>query len=361
MPEFVPGLVLSERYFREIVEPILDDAFPGQPLAAALIGPGSDVVGFDTERSTDHHWGPRLQLFLREEDLEAYRDPIDRTLRERLPYTFLGYPTNFGPPDSIGVRLLREISSGPVDHMIEITTVRSYLQSYLGLDTEKEITPAQWLTRPEHRLLAVTSGKVFRDDFRELSSARERLAYYPRDVWLYMLASQWAKIGQEDAFMGRCGDVDDELGSRFVAARLAGHIMRLCFLMERHYAAYLKWFGSAFARLQCGPALGPLLDFALAAPGWREREKWLSRAYESAAGMHNALGITPPLDPAVGPYHTRPYMVIHTERFVDVILAAIEDDNLRKLPLVGSANQFVDSTDVLENLSLCERLAVLYG
>src|SRR6476660_5776396 len=102
MTEFVPGLVLSERYFREIVEPILDDSFPGLPLAAALIGPGSDVVAFDTERSTDHHWGPRLQLFLREEDLDAYRDSIDRTLRERLPYTFLGYPTNFGPPDSIG-------------------------------------------------------------------------------------------------------------------------------------------------------------------------------------------------------------------------------------------------------------------
>lgn len=54
MPDFIPGLQLSEAFYREAVRPILDAAFPGLVYAAALIGNGSDVLGYDTPRSTDH-------------------------------------------------------------------------------------------------------------------------------------------------------------------------------------------------------------------------------------------------------------------------------------------------------------------
>jgi hypothetical protein len=36
--------------------------------AAARIGPGSTILGFYDERSTDHFWVPLLHLFLREGD-----------------------------------------------------------------------------------------------------------------------------------------------------------------------------------------------------------------------------------------------------------------------------------------------------
>ena len=61
---FIPGLELAGRFYREAVRPILDDAFPGLAHAAALIGSGSEVLGFDTAMSADHHWGPRAMLFL---------------------------------------------------------------------------------------------------------------------------------------------------------------------------------------------------------------------------------------------------------------------------------------------------------
>jgi len=47
-----------------------------------------------------------------------------------------------------------------------------------------------WLTVPEQRLLAVTSGRVYHDGLGEtLIEARERLRYYPDDVWRYLLAA----------------------------------------------------------------------------------------------------------------------------------------------------------------------------
>ena len=50
MPQFIPGIELSRRFYAEAVLPILHKNLPNLPHAAAHIGPGSDVLGFDTDR-----------------------------------------------------------------------------------------------------------------------------------------------------------------------------------------------------------------------------------------------------------------------------------------------------------------------
>jgi len=95
LPDFVPGLQLSEAFYRETLRPILDAAIPGLVHAAALIGYGSDVLGYDTERSTDHGWGPRCWIFLPDADYAAYQQRIDAAMQARLPQTFRGYLTRF--------------------------------------------------------------------------------------------------------------------------------------------------------------------------------------------------------------------------------------------------------------------------
>jgi hypothetical protein len=54
MTPFIPGLQLSELFYHEAVRPILKRSFPGLAYAATLLGPGSEVLGFDTSQSTDH-------------------------------------------------------------------------------------------------------------------------------------------------------------------------------------------------------------------------------------------------------------------------------------------------------------------
>lgn len=71
MPPFLPGLELSRAYYQKAVRPILDRRFPDLAHAATLLGPGSEVQGFDTARSRDHNWGPRLELYVSREDREA--------------------------------------------------------------------------------------------------------------------------------------------------------------------------------------------------------------------------------------------------------------------------------------------------
>ena len=93
-PTFIPGLQLGRLFYTEAVRPILDARFPGLAHDAALIGSGSDKLGFDTEMSTDHDWGPSVILFLREEDI-SLEPQIREAMAHNLPHTFYNYPTNF--------------------------------------------------------------------------------------------------------------------------------------------------------------------------------------------------------------------------------------------------------------------------
>src|SRR5689334_12495782 len=112
-PEFIPGLKLSRFFYQQAVRPILEREFPTLRYSAALIGWGSEVLGFDTALSRDHHWGPRLLLFLREQDLPQLHERINETLAKNLPCEFLGYSTNFSKPEPNGVRHPEKIFNGP--------------------------------------------------------------------------------------------------------------------------------------------------------------------------------------------------------------------------------------------------------
>jgi hypothetical protein len=97
VPPFLPGLQLCRAFYEDAVRPLVDEAYPGLPYAAARVGPGSEVVGYDTARSTDHDWGPRLELFLAAEDVDRYARPLADLLAARLPTRVRGWPTHFTP------------------------------------------------------------------------------------------------------------------------------------------------------------------------------------------------------------------------------------------------------------------------
>ncbi len=269
-------------------------------------------------------------MFLSEDDYNEKKEEIWEVLSEKLPHEFKGYPTNFGKPDEFGVQLLEEIESGPVNHRIEIYTIKSFFKERLDFDPHNKINVSDWLGFPEHELLTIAKGRIFHDDLG-LKRIRERFQYYPRDIWLYLLAAQWHEISQEEAFVGRCGDVGDELGSKIIAARIVERFMKLCFLMEKEYVPYSKWFGSAFSRLGSSEKLMPILNKILAAETWREREQHLSRAYEKIAKMHNRVGITKPMKTKVSRFYNRPYHVIRANDFAEEIKRMIRNQEIREL------------------------------
>jgi Domain of unknown function (DUF4037) len=365
MTAFVPGLRLSEQFYREIVRPILDSSFPGLAHAAGRIDGGSDVLGFDDETSMDHDWGPRLMLFLPEEEHACHSEKIKLVLANQLPREFRGFPTNFSTPDPDdgGTQVLMPIDGGPVNHRISIQTVRSFFSGYLGFDIEQTLEPVDWLTFPEQRLRTIATGAVFHDEVG-LNAARAPFSYYPHDIWLYLLAAVWTRIGQEEHLMGRAGMVSDEIGSALIGARLVRDVMRLCFLMEKTYAPYPKWFGVAFKQLTCAGTLWPVLRDVLHSENWQARERNLVQAYEFIADRHNALQLTAPLPEKVKSFFGRPFKVIAQHGFAQALLKEIRDPGVKRIaerPVIGSLDLFSDNVDLVSDPSWRTKLRQLYG
>jgi hypothetical protein len=357
MSEFIKALDLSEQFYNEIVAPVLKAHFPQVSYSAALIGWGSEILGFDDLQSTDHNWGLRFHIFLAEEDFEKYSRQINQILDENLPDEFRGFPVNFEIVANDDQRGRRE----NLRHHIELDTIEGFFRRYLGCNPHENLKASDWLTFSEHKLLGVTSGKVFSDAPGRLENIRQKFAYFPRDVWLYMLAAQWSKIFEEQAFAGRCGQVGDELGSALITARQIKNLMRLCFLIERKYAPYSKWFGSGFSRLDCAAELKPVFAKVLSAEDWRVRQEFLAQAYEIVVKLYNNLKITTPMSEEVSDYFKRPFLVIKDESVVGKLLAAITDEEIKNLEHnLGSAGQFVDSNVQLNDASLIKKLKMLY-
>jgi hypothetical protein len=188
MLPFVPGLELSAALFAE-AKPILQRHFPGLAYAAARLARGSDVLGFDDERSTDHYWGPLLELYVSDADCERLAQQIHDVLAAELPLEVRGYSTHFRPFEGSEAHFGRlghlvQRAERPINHGVSVMTVRGFFHAWLQVDPLHELAPVEWLLMSEQNLRMVTSGRVFVDGPGELSRARRTLSYYPHDVWL---------------------------------------------------------------------------------------------------------------------------------------------------------------------------------
>ncbi len=358
--KFIPGLKLSEHFFKEAVQPILTDAFPRLVYSAARLAWGSDVMGVDTPMSMDHGWGPKITLFLDEEDFQVSHDEINLHLANHLPFEVHGFPTHFGEPLQDGGRMEQK-TDYPIHHMVTIATPARFFAENLGVDIHQPLDARTWLTIPQQRLRTVRAGRIYHDGLGTLSGLRQRFHWYPHDMWLYLMANQWQRISQEEAFLGRAGMLGDELGSRLVAARLIQDMMRLAFLMEKQFAPYHKWFGTAFTELDISSVLTPIFNAVLDSQDWKTRESHLNKAYVLLIERHNTLGVTPAVRAEVSSYHQRPFLVANADRLVDALLAQIEDPSVKSLPpRLGSVDQISNNTDVLDEIRRCKKLQALY-
>ena len=340
MSGFVPGLELCRNFYEEVVAPAV-----GAPHGAALLGPGSDVLGYDTERSTDHDWGPRCQVFVPAADLDEVRSRVLTTL----PEAYQGWPLAIGRD---GERL---------EPHVVITTLPTWLEVELGWNLDKrELTVVDWLLIPQTRLLGITQGAVFADPDSDLAHLRRRLAWFPDSVWWWLLACQWQRLSQEEPLVQRTAEVGDQLGSAVLAGRLVRDCMRLALLIGRRYAPYSKWRGTAFAGLPDPDGLGSSLAEAMAADTLMVREEALGRAYQLLGERFNALSPDTRLDTSLRPFHDRPARVLGADRFAAASLERVDDPVLTRLPLVGAVDQLLDCTDVLANPALTSPMRCYY-
>lgn len=363
MPEFIKGQELSRIFYIEAVKPILEEHFPNLRYTAGRFGAGSDVLGFDTPMSRDHDWGPSVHLILHEEDMLQAKAIWER-LATDLPREIRGYSTHFGQHDSDGTQVMDVPSDGRINHRVRIMTLRKYIWQALHWDIDQALTVADWLSFPSQVLRTIAVAWVHDDKSGEWVALRDKLSWYPHNLWLYLMASSWGRIGQEDHLHGRTGYVGDEVGSQIIASRLVRDMMFLCFLQEKHYAPYPKWFGSGFQQLNCAEELTPIFKRVHQAQTWQAREDALVAGYEYLARRHNALNVTETVSETAEKFHNRPFRVICNNGISDKLLEAITDPQVKALQdlpsLIGSIDHFSDSTDLRSYVTWREKVKAFY-
>ena len=333
------GSDLARRFFFDLVRPILAERFPGLPHSAGRLGSGSDVLGFDDQVSRDHDWGLRLSLFV---PSDAVAD-VDEELQRLLPNYYLGLPVRFAFTGEAAPR-----------HHVEVSSVPRFLDDRLGFDPRADPTAQDWLSLTGQAALEVVAGPVFADTADELTAARGALAWYPDDVWRYVLACDWIRLGQELPLMGRASDVGDEIGSRIIAARLAQIAMHMAFMLERRWPPYAKWLGTSFSRLSCAQELGGALDGVLATQG-TARQLRIAAAMDFLLDRQNGLGLTTASDATI-PFWDRPY-IQPNPTIIDQLLEGIAHPGVSALPRGrGSAEQRTDNVDILVNTQARARI-----
>lgn len=341
---FVPGRALAQR-LAEALEPRLREVFPNVPVTLALIGPGSDVMGFDTLRSMDHDWGPRVTLLV-PEDLTGYvQQRFDEQFVDLVPPDIAGFPTRFSlHPDGTALN-----DAQGTEHRIRITSMPELLRSTVLVDSIDEMSNAVWLATPMQVLIELTAGEVFVDDSGELTEVRRRLDFYPDHIWRYQLAGLWMRISQVQPFIGRCFETGDRSGAATIALGVVRDMMRIALMQSRLYAPYAKWLGTAFATSAIGQRLAPVLDGdSLHLSDFHTLERSINLAGSGIVQQLNDLALIAEFDPTPFQFWDRPFMVLPAEQIAHALKESVKGYGFERFEAtLGGIDIITDSTDAL--------------
>jgi len=189
---------------------------------------------------------------------------------------------------------------------------------------------------------------------------RQQLSYYPNSVWLCLILQQFDRINQQSAFVGRSGMVGDEIGSQIIGTEIVHDIMKLCFLYEKKYFPYSKWFGSAFAKLDCSKDISPSIKQVLQSLNWKEREQNLGSLYKVLGKTHNDVfrNFVGHIDADFGPvqFHGRPFFVPNfPDEKIKELLKSTQDSEIT-MTFLGSIDQVCNNTILLESPQKYEKM-----
>lgn len=327
---FIKGLELNRGFYEDIVKPLIDKKYPDLVYTAALLGYGSDVLGFDTKTSMDHNWGPRLQLFVNNRNLIP---ELNNYFSLELPFFYKNFPVNFSKAGYDGAIRMETTDRKPINHLIEITIFEDYLKGRYSINKTNNFTYKDWLNFTDQNLIEITSGLVFHDGLKKVNNTREELKFYPLDIFKLRIAVLWNYIWNKEAFIGRSIALNDYIGLKINTSRIINYLMKILFYLENKYIPYSKWFGYSFKQLSVYADINGIIINLLEENIPEKIETGICILYEKVIEKHNENKGLPHLENKTRYFFNRPYKVIFAENIVDELLKSIENEEIKKIDL----------------------------
>jgi hypothetical protein len=274
------GISLSEAFFHDCVTPLVMKRLAWDPgaFSAAILGEGSEVLGYDDEISQDHNFSPKVLLFLEDETYDRLGLTLLADLRDALPASYCGHAL-----------LWDEYRQA-----LDVAPMHRFFHRYLDLP-ELPRTAVEWLRCEEQRLLELTAGKVFHDPGGRLSKIRQRLHFYPPEVRLFLLRLVFERLS-ECAGAERSIQRDDRLALHAYTSYFTLFAIKAAHLIERRYCPYHKWMARSLQDLKpFGTEVhGTLLAMINAPTPDATREAMLVVLQQLGTRITDDLGVPPP-------------------------------------------------------------------
>ncbi len=249
------GLEISRQYYERFGKPMLEEKFPDVAEAAAvgLIGAGSECLGYDDEVSRDHDFDPGFCIFLPGEDR------IGRRRAFELERAYAALPDEF-----CGVKRPKLAPVG--GNRRGVIRLEDFLLERIGR-ADGELETTLWLSVPEQALLEITGGEVFSDPSGLLTGVREKLAFFPDDVFRKRLAGQLLIMAQAGQYnYARCLAHGESAAAQLAVFDFAKSAMSAAFLLNGKYQPYYKWGFRALRELSVLPFTADLLEYLITTP-----------------------------------------------------------------------------------------------
>lgn len=305
------GLELSRAYYKEVVRPAIESEFGDKVnrMAFGLIGDGSECYGFDDEISQDHDFGPRVQIWLTNEDFEDFGRKL-QTFMSTVSKEFMGYT---------GVNM-----SQYGDGREGVFTIGGFYSRFIGLE-RTPVTLQEWRMLPETNLSIATNGEVFFDGVGKFTKFREKLlGFYPEELRLKKMAARCMKMAQSGQYnYTRCMRRGEYVGAWLAAAEFLQTAGSMIYLMNKRYCPFYKWMHRGLKTLPLlGEESAKLMDGFISATDVACSAQIIEKISEIIIEELKKEGLTS---------SNSDFLLDHGPE----IQSRIKDDQLRRIPLWG--------------------------
>lgn len=248
--EKIKGIELAESFYNDYGRAMISECFGEleNKIAVALVGSGSECLGYDDEISCDHdHYAGFCMLV--PDDIDSKTEFALERAYAKLPKEYRGFK--------------RERLDPVGGNRHGVIKIGDFFESKTG-KRNGQLTEREWLLVPEQALLEATGGKVFRDDLGELTRIRKSLEYLPENVRLKKLAGNLLLMAQSGQYnyqrsISRGHTASAQLATfEFVRATL-----NVIFLLNKRYIPYYKWTFVALDELKILSSLHTPLEYLI--------------------------------------------------------------------------------------------------
>lgn len=209
------------KYTSEFIKAKYPDLY--SRICLALVGVGSECLGFDDEISEDHDFSSRCQIFLDDSDYKTYKSDLESSLK-------------------IFCKDLESLTSNLKDINVEIMSIPNFYKYYTLFENGPK-TESEYRKVPMDLLCVATNGKVFLDNLGKFSEIRNRLLnFYPEDIRLKKIAFQLNKMAQSGQYnYSRMIKRGDTVAANIAQGEFVKHYLEFVHLLNKKYMPFYKW------------------------------------------------------------------------------------------------------------------------